>query len=176
VKPFCIIGTPRSRTTWLSKFLTYEDVVCEHDPSMQFKELRDIPAYFKANRGAVDSGLTFLWRNVVAVPQIKVLAIKRPYDEVRASFKRIKIEDIPDMVFTRYEAAFDAMKYEVPIFSYSSLFDPVVVKKVFKWAIGEDCPDAWYERWTSTYVQPDISMLVAAAKKNLDGIRQLYGE
>jgi len=175
MRPFCIIGTPRSRTTWLSKFLTYGDTVCEHDPSMQFKTPKDIYDYFKPYKGAVDSGLTFLWRNVVAVPQIKVMAIKRPYDEVKASFERVEINDIPEMVFTRYEAAFDAMKYEVPIFSYASLFDAAVVKKVFRWAIGEDCPDDWYERWTSTWVQPDISATVQAVQANADGMRQLYG-
>ena len=62
---FMILGTPRSRTAWLAKLLSFGGVECIHEPSIDFKSLDDLQTFLqRPDTGAADSLMTLLWRDV----------------------------------------------------------------------------------------------------------------
>lgn len=83
-RPFVVYALPRSRTAWLSNFLTYGGWQCGHEDSVFMREVADLPAYFGRSRvGAVDTAAAPGWRLIDhLVPGIRRAVIRRPLAEV----------------------------------------------------------------------------------------------
>lgn len=82
---YMIISYPRSRSTWLANFLTYQDSICLHDPlaQMNFKELEE---RFTGKRfGIADTSLLYLDAAYLNRIDCKRLIIHRNLRDVRKS-------------------------------------------------------------------------------------------
>lgn len=88
MRPFFILGTPRSRTAWLAKFLSTPDRKCEHEPSIRFRSMVDLARYVaKPAAAAADSVLTLRWRAIREhSPEAVIVVVRRPRDQVIRSF------------------------------------------------------------------------------------------
>lgn len=85
--PFLVVGLPRSRTFWTAQFLGVP-----HDIFMDMTCADDLDGFFAIERGAVDTMLGAVWRGVVArVPDLRLILIHRPVDQVVSSFARAGI-------------------------------------------------------------------------------------
>ena len=63
--PFLIYALPRSRTYWLSKFLSYGDWVCGHDQIRYFRTIDDIKGWLNLPAtGSAETGIAEWWRVV----------------------------------------------------------------------------------------------------------------
>jgi len=56
---FLVLGLPRSRTAWLSNFLTYGDVTCTHEGLNGCTTLKEYKAKFRSGSGDSNTGLAF---------------------------------------------------------------------------------------------------------------------
>lgn len=54
---FLVLGLPRSRTAWLSNFLTYGDITCTHEGLNGCRTLIEYKRQFKDNSGDSNTGL-----------------------------------------------------------------------------------------------------------------------
>lgn len=82
--PFVIFGLPRSRTFWVSRFLTYRDWVCGHDEARHVRAIEDVRSWMaQRNVGTVETAASPFWRLLAA--GIRVAVIRRSVDEVVAS-------------------------------------------------------------------------------------------
>jgi len=89
---FIVHGLPRSRTKWLSKFLTYKDYTCTHEMAMTFREVDDFRNHFKENIGSCETGVAQGWWMIQRVlPGIKTVVVKRPVEEVLQSLKALDL-------------------------------------------------------------------------------------
>lgn len=172
---FAVLGTPRSRTAWFAKFLSYGDYVCEHEPSRHWSGPNDIREFFRPGLGASDSMLTLRWRDVIAIPDIRIVIVVRPLQEVIDSAKGVGLDG--RVVLLRIAAAIvdlAADRPDIPIIPYGEL-TPQRCAAIFSYLLGVPCPDDWLQKWVSTEVLADIGKMWQDARANADGLRSLYG-
>lgn len=174
-RPFCIIGTPRSRTAWFAMFLSHGAVACEHEPSVQFTSDDDMRQWFAwPNRGACDSMLTLKWRELQAAG-VRLFAIVRSRQEVLESAMKAGIASagavrVLDRIYSEIRAQWE----EVPRYAYSDL-SPRTCSDIFCRIHGEAPPAAWLHHWCNTNVQADYSAVAAQAARNGPGLAAFYG-
>ncbi len=81
--PFIIFALPRSRTLWLSKFLSYRDWRCDHEAAMRLRSIADIRDYFsRPNRGCAETAAGPGWPLLkYYAPHVSTVVVRRPLDE-----------------------------------------------------------------------------------------------
>lgn len=81
---FIIHALPRSRTAWLSRFLTYKDHTCGHELAMTMRTPEDYKQYFsQPNTGSAETGAMQGWWLIEhARPGIKTVVINRDLNEI----------------------------------------------------------------------------------------------
>ncbi len=121
-QPFVIFGLPRSRTAWLSRFLTYGDWVCGHEELRHMRSLDDVTAWFSQPcTGTIETAGAPWWRMLDRfAPGAKVVIVRRPVADVVESlmripgtaFDRVKLEAVMsqldrklDQIAARYPGA-----------------------------------------------------------------------
>jgi hypothetical protein len=85
--PFVIFALPRSRTAWLSHFLSYGEWLCGHDEARHMRSLSDVSAWLSQPcTGTIETATSPWWRLLPALaPNARVVVVRRPVDEVVAS-------------------------------------------------------------------------------------------
>jgi hypothetical protein len=176
---FLATGLPRSRTTWLSRFLTFGDVCCLHEPSIFFRQLRDLDRLVAAPAtGASDAMMSLLWREIVArCPETRFVVVRRPVDEVLVSAVNagFKTPQLP-FVFERLGAACDfisALPGTVTV-SFADLEREEVCARVFRHCLDAEMPSAWWRYWGPVKVECDIAAQQREFDANTEGIRRVY--
>lgn len=88
IRPFVIFGMPRSRTAWLSRFLTYGDWACGHEELRHMRSMDDVKAWLaQPCTGTAETAAAPFWRSL---PQgVQVVVVRRPVGEVVESLMRL---------------------------------------------------------------------------------------
>ena len=91
--PFIIYALPRSRTAWISAFLTYGEWMCFHDRAIYMRSMADISTFFaQPNVGTVESGVMQGWWLIhYHVPGIRAAVILR---SPKAAFDSMMAVDV----------------------------------------------------------------------------------
>jgi len=88
MKSFLILALPRSRTAWLSEFLSYGDCYCGHDELQYMRQLEDVKSWFsQPNTGTVETAAAPFWRLALDLkPDLKIVTIRRdPFDAAQSA-------------------------------------------------------------------------------------------
>jgi len=172
--PFCIIGTPRSRTAWFARFLTHGEVLCEHEPSKGFRVDSDIVQYFRPNCGAADSMLTLKWRQLFKA-KVRLLLIYREKSEVLRSALQagLPTDTGSRLVLDRIYTEIKLLGPAITTVKYNEL-TALRCAEIFSWATGTSCTAAWLHHWTTINVQADYSSVLEKAKANSVGLSTFY--
>lgn len=173
--PFCIIGTPRSRTAWFARFLSHGAVICEHEPSVQFTSLDDMRAYFRPDKAASDSMLTLKWPALHEMG-VRLYAVVRPRQEVLESAMAAGLASAHAVrVLDKIYRALECLPNEIPRCRYGALTIRTCAE-IFEWCHGEAPPAAWLYQWYPTTVEADYSGVAARAHRNAAGLKSFYHE
>lgn len=92
--PFIVFGLPRSRTYWLSRFLSYGPWQCGHDVLGDFGSVEDLLTYFTTPyRGASETALVD-YHHLIDMWSLypKKVVVLRPIEEVRNALAKIGID------------------------------------------------------------------------------------
>lgn len=86
-KPYVIFCLPRSRSTWLSQFLTFGDWSCGHDELRHARQLEDVRSWLsQPMTGTVETAAAPFWRLAQHFsPDVRFVTIRRDPDEAAAS-------------------------------------------------------------------------------------------
>jgi hypothetical protein len=173
VPPFCIIGTPRSRTAWFARFLSHGAVRCAHEPSRYWRDAGDIADYFRPDVGAADSMLTLKARELAAAG-VNLVVVTRPLDDVLASFRRAGIPTPPPIAdqVARLNEHIAALPAGLPRFEFAKL--DLACGDIFKLCIGYPCPVGWRGIWRHRRVEADFRQTLQAARANAAGLATFY--
>jgi hypothetical protein len=89
--PFVIFALPRSRTYWLSRFLSYGGWFCAHEQCNHVRGFDDVQSWLSMPfTGTVETTGSPYWRTAIRLRRdIKIATIRRPISEVFQSLKRI---------------------------------------------------------------------------------------
>lgn len=178
--PFVILGTPRSRTAWLAKFLSYGDVTCHHEPSVHFRSLADLSSLLRSpNTGASDSMMTLLWPEILFLaPNVKMVVVTRPMGEVLDSVKRMRVSvPLVRSLLARIVGAVEEIKrsgFDALFVDFCDLEKEDVCARLFEHTLGLPFDREWWLSWRDVNVQTPIGQRIIDAARNADGIRAVY--
>ena len=90
--PFVVLSLPRSRSAWLSRFLTYGDWTCGHEELRHMRSLDDVTAWFsQPNTGTAETAGAPWWRLLDRfAPAARILIVRRPVEEVFDSLMNLE--------------------------------------------------------------------------------------
>lgn len=89
--PFVIYALPRSRTFWLSRFLSYGGWECGHDQLRYMRSMEDVQGWFRQpNTGTVETAGAPWWRIPTALG-VRTIVVRRPVPEVLDSIMRLHL-------------------------------------------------------------------------------------
>ena len=89
--PFLILAAPRSRTNWISKFLSYGAWYCGHEQLLFARSLGDVRSWLSMNQvGSAETGAMWHWRLAKHLrPDLRLITIRRESKEILDSLGRI---------------------------------------------------------------------------------------
>jgi hypothetical protein len=150
--PFIVLALPRSRTVWLSKYLSYRDWHCGHDEIAHMRSLDDVRAWYsQPSIGSVETAAAPFWRLLERfAPGIRVVTVRRPVEDVLASVMRaVPFADPIAMVRLLWAAdrKLDQVEARVPgvvSVRYDDLVHEATCARVFEHCLGERHNTFWW--------------------------------
>lgn len=160
--PFLVMALPRSRTAWLSKFLSYGPWYCGHDQIRYFRGLDDVKSWCaQPFIGSAETIAPMYWRLIGEfMPEGRVLIIRRPVHEVVESVLKQGIigVDRPKLInnMRKIDAKLDQAENRLPnciSVNFDELNDPEICKIAFEHCLGLEFNYKWWEYWDRVNVQ-----------------------
>lgn len=161
---FIILGLPRSRTAWLSRFLSYWDWHCGHDELRHMRSLGDIKTWLtQPNTGTVETAAAPWWRLMLKyAPDAKIITVRRPVEEVIESVERLGITGT-DTVMRAIDRKLDQIERRIPgvmSVKFSDLADETVCAKLFEHCLPyRHDPEHW-RKLDAENIQIDMPALI----------------
>lgn len=169
--PFLVIGLPRSRTAWLSRFLTYRQWTCGHEELRHARSLDDVRAWASQPFvGTCETTAAPFWRLFETLaPGMRIVTIRRDIPAVIDSLMALA----PDCGF-----AFDRATLETTLAALSRKLDQVEARtrclsvafddlatpqacaRVFETCLQQPFDAAHWARWAAINVQCDMRALM----------------
>lgn len=177
--PCLVIGTPRSRTAWLSAFLSAPDRIFVHEPSVHWRDLDDLRKFLdQPGAAACDSGLTLFWRDAMEMrPDLRLIVVLRPLAEVFDSYERAGIPITPQgrrAIAETFDVANEAFLARNSFSVRMNVLGNVeVCRQLYRFAHGYSPTISWWRHWHELNVQRDWRGQYAAVQKNSDGFPRL---
>ncbi len=174
---FIILGLPRSRTAWLSTFLTYDPWTCGHDILKGIYTKTDLRDFFmRPYTGASDTGL-IEYLNVLRPLDLKVVIVLRPVQEVEKSLKSLGLPS--DSLFLSYLENLLKVESERPgvkTFRYEDLKRQSVCREIFEHCLDLPFDVPWWKELKDLNIQTDIKKDLRSIQGNLKEILKFREE
>lgn len=180
-QPFIIYGLPRSRTSWLSMFLSYRDWSCHHERAMHMRSLADVQELFSTPRtGTVETGAPhgrclLKW----LVPNIKEVVILRPVEEVINSLMNIEGVAFDEKKLRKVISYSDrclkkiAKDPDVLVIQYDELDKEETCARIFEFCLPykfDEEARVWWESYKDLNIKLNFPLLVLYRKAHKDAM------
>lgn len=151
--PFIIYALPRSRTFWLSKYLSHGVWKCGHDQLQHIRALDDIKSLLDMpGYGSVETAAAPWWRLIHAMrPDIKTAIIRRPVTDVVESVLATGVPfDKPKLIraMQRMDAKLDQIAARVPgvlSVGFDDLNQEAACARLYEHCTGQLPRDGWFQ-------------------------------
>lgn len=171
---FLVLALPRSRTYWLSKFLSYGDYECGHDGLRYLRSMEDVRIWLAQDHaGSCETAGAPWWR---LIPEdMPVVVVRRPVSEVVDSLLKIDLEGIggydrPDLTrrMEKLDAKLDQIeaRRKVLSVSYDSLSTEKTCKRVFEHCLPYEFDDKWWASMAVRNLQCNMRAMVRYGEAN----------
>jgi len=182
--PFIIFSLPRSRSAWLSRFLTYGEWTCGHDEIRHARSMDDVRTWFtQPNIGTAETAGAPWWRLVEKIaPGVKVLVVRRPVEEVVDSYRRMEMGvdlDALRVGLSRLDKKLSQIEYRMPevlSVAFDSLREEETCARVFEHCLPYRHDHEWWKLLSPLNVQIDMRQLLkyySAHKPQLDKLTKV---
>lgn len=179
--PFIVYTAGRSRTAWLSSFLTYGDLRCHNEAAIKFKQMDEVRQFFADNRtGSAETAAAPGWRLVNhCAPGIRTVVVQRDEEDIIDSFARMEIAKIAMVDEDRlrkvvaYESRCLREISEQPgvlTVKFEDLERPSVCKDVFEHCLPYAFDFEWWEEISRRNIQSDVLSLTKYYQDNMDDV------
>jgi hypothetical protein len=174
-KPFVILALPRSRTYWLSRFLSYNQEFCTHDLAIDCASIIEFEAKLTQRRGTVETGAAFAWP--LLARQARVIVVRRSVGPVQASLKKLGLE-IPLKEIQTRARDLDNCSERTGIMTirYDGLKNEAVCAWLFETCLGIVFDRGWWLAMSQTNIQLDLAARVKKLHMNHRRIEGLKAE
>ena len=175
--PFMIYALPRSRTAWLSRFLSYGAWTCHHESSLAMRSMDDVSAFFRQpNTGAADTAAAWGWRILKhRFPDMKMVVVRRPVDDVVSAVLSMDVGDVVtfDAVALRKKMEYGARMLDqisaqpgVLTVNFTDLNQPETCATIFEHCLPYRFDREWWEGLRGQNVQADAGGMMAFYHQN----------
>lgn len=182
--PFLVLALPRSRTAWLSKFLTYRDWACGHDELKHVRQLEDVKSWLaQENTGTVETIGAPWWRLALKYrPDLRVAVVRRDPEAVTESLVRCGLVQNPDLilpVMKRLDRKLGQIAKRVPgalQVQYEDLASEDGCARLFEHCLPYAHDSRWWAERAAENVQinaPALLRYCAAYQPQLDRVRAI---
>jgi hypothetical protein len=88
--PFIVFSLPRSRSAWISRFLSYGGWKCGHDLATRCATMKEFVGLLNdENVGTAETGAVVGWRAIRRLlPDARIAVIRRPVQQIYDSLAR----------------------------------------------------------------------------------------
>jgi hypothetical protein len=182
---FLVLALPRSRTYWLSKFLSYGDYSCGHEEARYLRSLEDAKTWLEQDfHGSAETAIAPFWRLID--PAINIVVVRRPVADVVKSLMALDLSGV--LVFSetvlrarmeRLDAKLQQIAKRLPnvlSVDYADLDREEVVKAVWEHCLPYKFDAAWWEQCRSTNMQCNMRALaryVLSYREPMDKIAKI---
>lgn len=179
MQPFVVLGLPRSRTAWLSHFLTYGPWHCGHEELRHMRSLEDAKSWLSQPfTGSCETALAPFWRTLLKLrPDVKVVVVRRGIEGPIRSLKAIPETNWDDAQLvkqmTKLDRKLDQIVKRVPgvlEVRFEDLATEETCKLVFEHCLGLPHDSARWQQLSKMNIQcsmPAILRYFAAHQPQL---------
>lgn len=169
--PFIVFTNGRSRTMWLSAFLTYGICVCNFEATARLSSFQEVTnALAIPGMGAAETLAAPAWRLLkLAAPTLRAVVVRRPLDEILASFAARVGDQIQfdsekaRVILTRIERALDLVSQHPDTLTvqFSELASEQTCKRIFEHCLPYHHDKGWWEYMNAKVLDPDVARLAS---------------
>jgi hypothetical protein len=167
VAPFLVLALPRSRTKWLSVFLSYKDAHCGHEELLRCRSFDDLRSWLaQPCTGSAETVAAPFWRLIPKLaPDARIVLVRRPVDEVVASLMRFGLFDAAGLTaaMRRADAKLDQVEARLPgvlRVDYAGLADEATCARVFEHCLPYPHDPAWWAACSAVNIQINLRQMM----------------
>lgn len=180
---FIIHALGRSRTAWLSEFLSYGTWSCLHEQAMYLRQPSELRAFFSRPRtGYAETAASFGWPLIQqACPDVQQVVIDRhPDDAASAMLAHCSAAGVPvdeakvSHIFTRNHRVLRkiaALPGTLRL-DYADLSTEAGCRAVFEACLPYEWDQAWWQKMDQRHIEADLRSVLSYFAANRDGIEE----
>jgi hypothetical protein len=166
--PLVVFSMPRSRSAWLSKFLSFGEWHCGHEELLNARSLEDVRAWLSQPcTGTVETSAAPFWRLLRRYsPETRVVVVRRPVDEVVASFMALPLGFDPATLvplMRRTDAKLRQIEQRLPgvlSMTFAELGTEDGCRRVWEHVLPYEHKPAWWAACAAVNIQMDMRQCV----------------
>ncbi len=178
MQPFIILALPRSRTFWLSRYLSYGSWHCGHDEIMHCRSLDDVRSWFaQPDIGTVETAGSPFWR--LLPPSAKIITVRRPVEDVLDSVVRAVPDcDIAmmDKLLRSADRKLDQIEARIPFVmrvEFADLTHESGCARLFEHCLPYKHDPAWWYSWDAQRVSGNLAAQIRYCRAYLPQLQKL---
>lgn len=183
LRPFIVYTAGRSRTAWLSAFLTYGACRCHNEIAITLRSMDDLVALFaKPGTGTAETAAAPGWQLIEHyVPGIRSVVVRRPFEEIITSFARSEVAHIAriDEAMLRRIIAYEnrcldkiSLRPGVLTVDFKDLGSPDVCAAIFEHCLPYRFDPEWWRSMEHRNIQSDVVAMFIYYRDNRAGIEE----
>ena len=180
--PFVVFTLPRSRSTWLSRFLSYGDWRCGHDELRHMRQIEDIKSWLSQPlTGTIETGGAAFWRLARDLrPDLRIAVVRREPDEAAHSAVRCGLAadlEATRHAFRRMDAKLGQIERRLGVRSvrYEDLAQEETCAALFEHLLPYAHDTEWWRALVGVNLQIDPVALNRYVGAHLPQIARLHG-
>ncbi len=184
--PFIIYALPRSRTKWLSEFLSYKGWTCHHEAAIAMRSIEDVVRLFgAANTGAVETaaahGAAILRHHL---PGLKEVVVRRRLDDAVDAMLAVDVSGVATYdrealraMLTRTARELDRIsaRHGVLTVEFDDLDREDVCRAIFEHCLPFAMAHGWWARLRDQNIQVDVRSVLTyfhRHREEIDGFKR----
>ncbi len=177
MRPYLVVGTPRSRTAWLAAFLSMPGRPCVHEPSLRFTDPADLERFLTDDAAASDCMMTFLCGRARAIrPDCWIVVVRRPLADVQSSFTRLGLVVQADfLAMLDRKAELVSRDLADLAIDYAALEGEETCREVFETCTGEAFDRGRWAWLRENNIQSDTQATLRLITENFAAHARVFG-
>lgn len=170
--PFIILSLPRSRSAWLSAFLSYPPKRCGHDLAAESSSIPDFLCRIAKVDGTCETGAVIGWPLIRKfIPQARIVVIKRPVADIEQSLAHFGVVPVCGELDERRQMLDAcATQPDVASFDFADLDDRDVCAWIFETCLELPFDRGWYKRLAGQNIQVNVPAQMERLRARQDAL------
>jgi hypothetical protein len=166
---FMIFSMPRSRSYWMSQYLSYPPHTVGHDVILKADNLTGLIREYSALSGSVELSAVLGWQYFMSFfPETRVVTVRRPVDDVFKSLLNVGLYTPIPILEMRERALIACSQHpRVEAITYKDLDNPDCCRWLFEYCLNMKWDEEWYKHLASQNLQCEVLQKAMLNNKRL---------